>query len=447
MVVCNSRNVGAAVLIAVAAVGWCRMRAGGAEVEAEAGLVIEVRGIYGGVPTQILDRGRSLSDYGINAVWVGSGGLTREGIVLLRRQGAKVFAEFNTMHDAAYLKDHPHAAPVGSDGKPCPPPDGWQGVCPTHPGYRAARMTAFRKALRDFEIDGIWLDYHHAHANWEQAEPALPDTCFCVRCLARFTRETGVDLPDRPTPELARWLLGPHREEWVNWRCGVFTDWVREFRAIRDEVRPGALLGTFHCPWSEDERGGALRSKLAIDLRAQAKYARRIQPDAVSCPVRSRRRPGLDRAAGRLARATPRGRGQARRADEDLADRAVVRLGRAGPGGAGGRSDRPGDAPARDRGDCLRLGPSLAGLGQGGAAGPRVSFTAPVRVCRGRGQGRDGRMRATRIDSLGRLASTQEAPCAATGSGGEVSARGRPGKWARGRGRPARGRLNRRHWP
>jgi hypothetical protein len=268
----SSRNVGAAVLVAVAAVGWSRMRAGGAEGEARAGPMVEVRGVYGGVPTQIVDRGRSLYDYGINAVWVGSGGLTREGIALLRRQGAKVFAEFNTMHDAAYLKDYPDAAPVGSDGKPCPPPDGWQGVCPSHPGYRAARMAAFRRALLDFEVDGIWLDYHHAHASWEQAEPVLPDTCFCARCLARFARETGVDLADRPTPELARSLLGPHREEWVNWRCGLFTDWVRQFRAIRDEVRPGALLGTFHCPWSEDERGGALRSKLAIDLRAQAKY-------------------------------------------------------------------------------------------------------------------------------------------------------------------------------
>jgi hypothetical protein len=248
------------------------MRAGGAEGEAGAGPMLEVRGVYGGIPTQILDRGRSLSDYGINAVWVGSGVLTREGIALLRRQGAKIFAEFNTMHDGAYLKDHPDAAPVGSDGKPCPPPDGWQGLCPTHPGYRAARMAAFRQALREFEVDGIWLDYHHAHASWEQAEPVLPDTCFCARCLARFAQETGIALPDRPTPALARSLLGPHREEWIIWRCGVFTDWVREFREIRDEVRRGALLGTFHCPWSEDERGGALRAKLAIDLRAQAKY-------------------------------------------------------------------------------------------------------------------------------------------------------------------------------
>ena len=36
--------------------------------------------------------------------------------------------------------------------------------------------------------------------------------------------------------------------------------------------RPQALLGTFHCPWSEDDRDGALKAKLAIDLKAQAEY-------------------------------------------------------------------------------------------------------------------------------------------------------------------------------
>ncbi|WP_205679035.1 hypothetical protein [Aquisphaera insulae] len=246
----------------------------------EAGVrpTVEIRGVYGGMPAEILDRGKTLADYGINAVWIGSGGLTREAIETLKRQGAKAFAEFNTMHDAAYLEGHPDAAPIGADGTPCPPPDGWQGVCPTHPGYRAARMAAFRQVLRDFAIDGIWLDYHHAHASWEQAEPALPDTCFCARCLARFAREADVKLPDRPAPEVARMLLGPHRDRWVGWRCGVFTDWVRELRDIRDEVRPGALLGTFHCPWSEDDRGGALRAKLAIDLRAQAEYLDVLSP-------------------------------------------------------------------------------------------------------------------------------------------------------------------------
>ena len=44
------------------------------------------------------------------------------------------------------------------------------------------------------------------------------------------------------------------------------------FREIVDEERPSALLGTFHNPWSDEVYEGARIHKLAIDLRAQAKY-------------------------------------------------------------------------------------------------------------------------------------------------------------------------------
>lgn len=239
---------------------------------------VTIRGIYGGVPADLLEERRSPADLGVNAVWVGSGSLPTTPIARLKRQGLKVFAEFNTMHEASFLNEHPDARPVGADGQPCPPPDGWQGVCPTHPGYRAARMDAFRRALADHDIDGIWLDYHHAHASWEQAEPKLPDTCFCPRCLDRFKAETGATLPDGSTADRARHLLGPLKEQWVAWRCGVFTDWVRQFRSILDQTRPAALLGTFHCPWSEDDRDGALRQKLAIDLKAQAPFLDVLSP-------------------------------------------------------------------------------------------------------------------------------------------------------------------------
>jgi hypothetical protein len=251
-------------------IGVCVAAAGGAAVEKRPH--VRIRGIYGGVPTQILDRGKTLSDYGVNAIWIGSGGLTAERIELLKKQGAQVFAEFNTMHDASYLKEHPDAAPVGTDGKVSPPPDGWQGICPTHAGYRKYRMDAFRSALKSFEIGGIWLDYHHSHASWEQAVPNMPDTCFCGRCLEQFQRETKIELPEKPVPQLANLLLGEHKSRWVQWRCDVFTDWVREFRAILDQTRPGVLLGTFHCPWSDADYDGALRNKLAIDLKAQARY-------------------------------------------------------------------------------------------------------------------------------------------------------------------------------
>ncbi len=232
---------------------------------------ITIRGIYGGYPTAIFERGQTPADYGINAIWVGSGGLKREEVARCHELGLKVFAEFNSMHHAGYLKEHPEAAPLGPDGKVSPPPHGWQGVSPFHAGYRRDRMSEFRRVLETFEIDGIWLDYHHAHASWERDVPELPDTDFAPAALARFREQMNIDLPN-DISEAARRLLGPHREAWTQFRCDVFTDWVREYHEILKSVRPQALLGTFHCPWSPDEYDGAIRHKLAIDLPAQAKY-------------------------------------------------------------------------------------------------------------------------------------------------------------------------------
>ena len=235
---------------------------------------IAIRGVYGGVPQQIFDRGQTLEDYGINAIWIGSASVGRELVADLkaRSKTLKVFVEFNTMHEAGYLKDHPDARPIGADGRVSPPPEGWQGVCPTHPGYRRDRMEAFRNLLRAAPIDGVWLDYHHAHANWEQAGPILPDTCFCDHCLSRFQQDTRISLSDLPAASRAGRIMEIHKAAWVQWRCDVFTDWVRQFREIIDHERPGTLLGTFHCPWTESDHDGGLRQKLAIDLKAQSRY-------------------------------------------------------------------------------------------------------------------------------------------------------------------------------
>jgi len=132
--------------------------------------------------------------------------------------------------------------------------------------------------LQRFPIDGIWLDYHHSHSSWERAVPVLPDTCFCDRCLTRFDQETGVRVGALSKPAAIKRLLVEDRAAWVKWRCDLFTDWVREYRSILDETRPGALLGSFHCPWDQDDFDAALKEKLAIDLRAQAKYLHVFSP-------------------------------------------------------------------------------------------------------------------------------------------------------------------------
>ena len=232
---------------------------------------LKVRGIYGGFPRELMRRGETPADYGINAIWVGSGDLDAAEIDRYHRMGVQVFAEFNSLHSASYLKDHPDAAPIGPDGKPSPPPHNWQGVSPFHEGYRRDRMQEFRRILKTFDVDGIWLDYHHAHASWERDEPSLPDTDFSPRALRLFTEQPGIELP-AAVPAAAALLLGEKRDAWTNFRCGTLTDWVREYRELVKETRPRALLGTFHCPWSPEDYDGAIRHKLAIDLPAQARY-------------------------------------------------------------------------------------------------------------------------------------------------------------------------------
>ena len=114
---------GLVAFVLVAPVAACRTAAGPSP---------PLRGIYGGVPQEILDTGTRLRDFGIDAVWLGAGGVTAERLALLRAEHVQVYAEFNTLHVAEYLKEHPDAAPVGANGQASPPPQGWQGICPTH---------------------------------------------------------------------------------------------------------------------------------------------------------------------------------------------------------------------------------------------------------------------------------------------------------------------------
>ncbi|MFW5916560.1 MAG: hypothetical protein ACOCTM_03715 [Bacteroidota bacterium] len=61
------------------------------------------------------------------------------------------------------------------------------GVCPTDPEFREYRFNQLRELLSNYELNGIWMDYVHWHAQFEEPEPILPETCFCDNCLKNFS--------------------------------------------------------------------------------------------------------------------------------------------------------------------------------------------------------------------------------------------------------------------
>ncbi|NND34974.1 MAG: hypothetical protein HKN76_20475, partial [Saprospiraceae bacterium] len=225
---------------------------------------VEIRGIYGH-PKPFWDKGLNLKDLGVNAVFVHSGSINQEMMNQARSEGQKVFAEFATLNGKNYVDRHPEAWAIDDKGNRVEAASWFMGVCPTEPGFRKYRFDQLRDLLTKFDLDGVWMDYVHWHAQFEEPEPILPETCFCDHCLVEFSKDSGLEIPQGHTAIKAKWILDHHEEAWRDWRCEVIYDWTVEIKRIIKQERPEALLGLYHCPWNDDEFNGARRRILGLD--------------------------------------------------------------------------------------------------------------------------------------------------------------------------------------
>ena len=226
---------------------------------------VEIKGIYGS-PEPFWEKGINLRDLGVNAIFVHSSAIDQNMISRARTEGLKIFAEFATLNGKNYVEKHPEAWAVNHKGDNVEAATWFMGVCPTEPGFREYRFSQLRNLLQEFELDGLWLDYLHWHAQFEDPRPVLPETCFCDNCLAEFSKYSGVLIPHGTTGERAHWILSNADSAWRDWRCRVIFEWVTDLKTILKKEKPEALLGLYHCPWQDDEYDGASRRILGLDF-------------------------------------------------------------------------------------------------------------------------------------------------------------------------------------
>ncbi|MDX9946979.1 MAG: hypothetical protein RBS38_06395 [Bacteroidales bacterium] len=225
---------------------------------------LEIRGIYGS-PNAFWNKGISLSQLNVNSVFVNWKAINEKMMERAGEEGLKVFAEFPVLNGKGYVETHPEAWAINRFGNKVEPASWFMGVCPTEPGFREYRMNELKGLLGKFDLGGIWMDYVHWHAQFEEPEPILPETCFCDNCIRSFETATGIDVPDLAAKEKADWILDEHDSLWRDWRCSVIAGWVSETRKIIKEDNPDALLGIYHCPWDDTEYDGARRRILGLD--------------------------------------------------------------------------------------------------------------------------------------------------------------------------------------
>lgn len=236
-----------------------------------------VKGVYGN-PGTLFSKDYSYHELGVNAIFVRSISLNQQLYNTSKKQEIKIYVEFPMLHGKEYLKKYPEAYPINEKGEAAQPADWFMGICPTDPGFRSYRIEQLRSILNTYNVDGIWLDYLHWHAQFETPEPILPETCFCDHCIERYQQYAKVHVPGSNIPEKAEWILTHNDSSWRAWRSSILTGWVSEMKNIVKETRPDALLGIFYCPWYPTDYDGALYRNLGIDLKELAGLADVFSP-------------------------------------------------------------------------------------------------------------------------------------------------------------------------
>jgi uncharacterized lipoprotein YddW (UPF0748 family) len=115
-------------------------------------------------------------------------------------------------------------------------------LCPTDPANRDLEVRIFTALAREYEFDGIQLDYVRFPDG---------DHCFCDGCRERFAMDSR--LRDLQWPRDVYWG-GRYSEQWREWRRSQMTSLVRSIvEAIRIE-RPGALVSAQVIPELHEAR-------------------------------------------------------------------------------------------------------------------------------------------------------------------------------------------------
>ncbi len=236
-----------------------------------------IKGVYGN-PATLLEAGYRFDELGMNAIFVRSISLDQDLYDAAMEQQQRVYVEFPTLLGRNYVEEHPEAWPINEKGEQAPPADWFMGVCPTDPEFFEFRKDQLRDILNNFDVDGIFLDYVHWHAQFETPDPILPETCFCDRCTALFSEESDIELPDADIPETAEWILENADSEWRDWRSQVLNGWVAGMKSIVRELQPDALVGIFYCSWFPEDYDSALYRTLGIDVEAFAEMADVLSP-------------------------------------------------------------------------------------------------------------------------------------------------------------------------
>jgi hypothetical protein len=165
----------------------------------------------------------------------------------LARRGIGYVASCLMMFDPAALAADPSLNAVDAKGRAQERIDWYIGIPPVRARHVARKVAAIEQAVRALEPDGIHLGFMRWPGFWELWMPHhrradFPEYSFDAETLQAFETATGATLPSYEAEAAAAWIDANARDAWVDWKCRVVVDVVRQVREAVHAIRPGVRL-------------------------------------------------------------------------------------------------------------------------------------------------------------------------------------------------------------
>lgn len=237
---------------------------------------------YSGDFRKLFEEWREL---GINAAFVSPALISNlEFRSLAKKNGVATFIIVPIFYNPEELEKRPDLYAI-TDRREKASEDWVKFVCPTREDYRSQIIEYVKNLVREYNPDGISLDFIRYFIFWEKVYPertldSLPQTCFDLSCLEAFQKATGLKIPQNlsDTSQKARWIVANHLQEWVQWKCGVISSMVKSLAEGARKIKPDIKINVHTVPWRKDDFGGAMKIIAGQDLTQIAPLVNYISP-------------------------------------------------------------------------------------------------------------------------------------------------------------------------
>lgn len=205
-----------------------------------------------------------VSELRFSTIFTNSKNISKESIQYAHLKNIKINVEIVCFAGKERWQKYPNSRPVNQSGKSIELINWYAGVCPNNPQIRRETLNHINKIIKEYDINGIWLDFCRYPCHWEDVRSStVTEYCFCKNCLSKYKHDVGEK---------------PEGNTWIDWKCAQITEFVKEVRQNITSSSKEITLGLFSVPWKDTDYNDSIRKIIGQDLHELAPFIDKFSP-------------------------------------------------------------------------------------------------------------------------------------------------------------------------